>query len=330
VEDGETGAEVIRRRLGEYLSDHPVNSVVEVEVEQITDREVFVKLQEGLEGRVPVSELSWRFTEHASDEVHPGMTLRLLITKATEDPPRVTLSARALVPHPYDDLKRGHGVRDRVAAEVERVSRSHVNVRFSNGAVGVVHVSNLRWERVEDATTLYRSGEAVTAEIVRFDDEKRQVELSVKALLPKPYSVFKDTHRIDSVTDARVTGMNKSFAYVALPGGAEGSIHVSKLTAHRVADPSEVVRKGQTVKVTVIGWDDDRSKVQLAMVAESSGHATVGAKPVPITSSPSAQAIPAQWAPDPHGRFELRYWDGTRWTVHVAQAGVQRTDPLGP
>jgi predicted RNA-binding protein with RPS1 domain len=267
VDEGETNAERIRRLVAEYLRDHPVNSVVEAEVEQITDGAVFVKLQDGLDGRVPVSELSWGFTEHASEEVHPGKMLRLLITEATEDPPRVTLSVRALLPKPYVEYKVRHTVGDKVDAEVDRVSKSHVTVRLSNGALGVVHVRNLRWERVEDATALYKRGDTVKAVILKFDDEKEQLELSIKALLPKPpnpYVVFKQSHQVGMVVSARVTGMNRSFAYVSLDGGAEGSIHVSKLASQRIADPSAAVVRGQSIRATIIGWDDQRSKVELS------------------------------------------------------------------
>ncbi len=300
--EDETNAERLRRIIAEYLRDHPVNTVVEAEVEQITDSAVFVKLQDGLEGRVPVSELSWAFTKHASDEVHAGKTLRLLIAEATEDPPRVTLSLRALLPKPYDEYKSRHKVGDKVEAEVDRVSKSHVNVRHSNGAPGVVHVSNLRWERVEDATAFYKPGDTVKVVILKFDDDKEQVELSVKAELPKPYPAFKESHQLGTLVDARVTGTNKSFAYVSLHGGAEGSIHVSKLAAHRILDPSAVVTKGQSIRAVIVGWDDQRSRVELSLIGIPALAASVGptrTSPAAPSAAPRAALPPRTSAPAP-------------------------------
>lgn len=329
--EDETNAERLRRMVIEYRRDHPENTVVEAEVERITDGAVFVKLRDGLEGRVPVSELSWAFTEHASDEVHPGKMLRLLVTEAIEDPPRVTLSVRALLPKPYDEFKGRHKVGDTVEAEVDRVSKSHVNVRHSNGAPGVVHVSNLRWERVEDATALYKPGDTVKAVILKFDNDKEQIELSVKAQLPKPYPAFKESHKLGSVVEAQVTGMNKSFAYLSLPGGAEGSIHVSKLAPYRILDPSTIVTAGQSLRAVIVGWDDERSRVELSLIGVPVP--ATPERPTPTRSAASSgapSAAPPPRMPPPAPPKPKRTARGEGRTVDEAKSLAAASLGLSP
>ena len=265
--EDETNAERLRRVVAEYLRDHPVNTVVEAEVEQITDSSVFVRLQDGLEGRVPVSELSWGFTEHASEEVHAGKTLRLLITDATEDPPRLTLSVRALLPKPYDEYKARHNVGDKVGVEVDRVSKSHVNVHHSNGAPGVIHVSNLRWERVEDATDVYKPGDKVNAVILDFDDDKEQLELSIKALLLEPYQAYKAKHSVGDQVRAVVDRVSESHVNVRHSNGAPGVIHVSNLRWERVNDATRLYKPGDEVKAQILKFDDNKRQTELSIKA---------------------------------------------------------------
>jgi ribosomal protein S1 len=281
----------------EYKASHEVGDKGKAMVERVSKSHVNVRLSNGARGVVHVSNLRWERVDDATALYQPGDTVKVKIIGFDDGRQQVELSAKARLPDPYDEFKSGHRVGETGKVVVERVSKTHVNVRLSNGARGVIHVSNLRWERVEDATALCKPDDSLKATIISFDDDKHQVELSIKELLPKPYVAFKESHKVGDLVEAQVTGMNKSFAYVSLPGGADGSIHVSKLAAHRVSDPSTVVAKGQKVRVLIIGWDEQRSKVQLSLSDAAGGTTTAAASPrsttrASVASTPFVPSTP--------------------------------------
>lgn len=206
-------------------------------VDGAIDQVVFIDLGNDVDGSIHISELDHARLESASDFAPVGTTIDVEVMGFDDASRRVNLSRKRLLAHPYDEYKRNHGLGETVTAQVDRVSPTHVNVKV--GALdGVVHVSNLRWERVDDATTLYASGSTLNARLVKFNDAKRQLELSVKALLPEPYENFKRQHSVGDATDFTVARVSRTHVNVLHAGGALGVLHVSQLDHSRVDDAS--------------------------------------------------------------------------------------------
>lgn len=291
----ESPIEQSRALVAEFAAQHPVNSIVEADVEKIIDAGVFVRLMEGLDGFVPIGELSWSRTAHASDEVAPGDNLRLLVTRINDDTPGVTLSAKELLPKPYETFKDSHRAGEIVVGTVRKATDTHVYIVLEGGTVdGAVYVRELTYEPIERASDCVVEGQEIRAAIKGFNDERDQVELSVKALLPKPYDQLKGSHALRSVVEVQVTGMNQSFAYVTLMNGAEGSIHVGQLASYRVSEPSAIVSKGQRLRAVIIAFDDERRRVELSLLGVP---ALAPSKAAPTSASVTAR--PASREPVP-------------------------------
>jgi ribosomal protein S1 len=220
----------------------------------------------------------------ASELYKAGDNVTAQIIRFDDGKHQVELSVKALIPSPYVEYKSRHQIGDKVDSVVERANAQHVNVRLSNGAQGHLHASQVSRDRVTDASMLYKPGDRVRAQITGFRDEKQTVELSVKALLPEPYPAFKSTTPLNTPVTGVVTGFNDHFAYVRLAGGAEGSIHVTQLSSMRVGRPSDVLSKDQQVTAVVLGFDDQRKKVQLSLRQSP-------ATPVPLRAQSAALGL---------------------------------------
>lgn len=271
----------------DYKLHHNLGETVTALVRRVSATHVNVKVG-ALDGVVHVSNLRWERVDDATMLYAPGSTFDARLIKFNDAKRQLELSVKALLPEPYQDFKRQHRVGDSADFTVTRVSKTHVNVRHVSGAPGVLHVSQLEHSRVDDASSKFRAGDSLRAKILKFDDERRQAELSIKALLPEPYPAFKASTPIGSAISAEVTGFNDYFAYVRLPGGVDGSIHVAQISAARVGKPSDALTRGQRVTAVVVGFDDQRKKVELSLRQAPSASAW------PPSGSPTAAATPTR------------------------------------
>jgi len=294
-DDASRRVNLSRKRLlphpyDEYKRNHGVGEMVVAQVDRVSPTHVNVKVG-ALDGVVHVSNLRWERVADATTLYASGSTLKARLLKFNDAKRQLELSVKALLPEPYENFKRQHSVGDATDFTVARVSRTHVNVLHAGGAPGVLHVSQIDHSRVEDASSRYGAGDSIRAKIIRFNDERRQVELSIKALLPQPYPAFKARTQIGVTISAEVTGFNDYFAYVRLADGVDGSIHVSQISTARVGKPSEALTRGQCVTAVVVGFDDQRKKVQLSLrqTPSASVQPSVGSRPA-ATAPPRAPA----------------------------------------
>lgn len=267
-------------------------------VDGAIDQVVFIDLGNDVDGSIHISELDHVRLESASDFAPVGTAIDVEVMGFDDASRRVNLSRKRLLPHPYDEYKRNHGVGEMVVAQVDRVSPTHVNVKV--GALhGVVHVSNLRWERVADATTLYASGSTLKARLLKFNDAKRQLELSVKALLPEPYENFKRQHSVGDATDFTVARVSRTHVNVLHAGGAPGVLHVSQIDHSRVEDASSRYGAGDSIRAKIIRFNDERRQVEL------------------LDQGPAAPALSRIQGKDADRRYHLRRGDGIQRLLRV-------------
>ena len=270
-----------------YKAAHHVGQVVPATVSGIGPAHLYVRLSGGASGAIHISQVSYDKVEDLAGLYAVGEDVSAEIMKFDDQRNQVQLSVKALLPNPYDGYKAAHHVGQVVPATVSGIGPAHLYVRLSGGASGAIHISQVSYDKVEDLAGLYAVGEDVSAEIMKFDDQRNQVQLSVKALLPKPYTKYRHAHRIGESVNALVTNTIPAMAFVDLGGGVQGSIHVSQLADAYVSHPDQVVAKGQRIWLVIIAFDDARERVQLSLKAVPSQQMS------PSVSS----ALPGKFAP---------------------------------
>jgi ribosomal protein S1 len=204
------------------------------------------------------------------------------------DPPaKITLSAKEITPDPFAAYGQTHAIGATVRGTVKAITDKYAYVDLGADVDGAIHVSKLAHQPVERVSEVLAVGDEVEVRIVGFNAQRRQVELSRKALLPPPYEAFKAMHSVGDVVRGVVRGTNDSFAYIDLHGGVNGAIHVSKLATHKVAHPTDFVTIGSTVEATILGFKDDRKQVELSLQAVPPTAART--PPQPSRARPPAQ-----------------------------------------
>ncbi|MGB4703562.1 MAG: S1 RNA-binding domain-containing protein, partial [Candidatus Saccharicenans sp.] len=275
-----------------FMHSHPVGARVSARVKRVLPTIAFVDLGNDVEGIVRISEASHDFLDAIGDALIEEESINAAVMSFDDARRQVELSIKELLPPPYDEYKGSHRGGETVLATVSRIGPAHLYVRLSGGASGAIHIGQVSYDKVEDLARLFTVGQEISAQILKYNDERNQVELSLKALLPNPYNSYRRKHQVGESVYAAVINTIPAMAFVDLGGGVQGTIHVSQLAAAYVSHPDQVVTKGQRVSPVIIAFDDAKERVQLSLKAA----ATPPSPPYTPPKSPVRRTVVAEGA----------------------------------
>ncbi|MEZ5392071.1 MAG: 30S ribosomal protein S1 [Bryobacterales bacterium] len=200
-------------------------------VASITDYGAFVELEEGVEGLIHISEMTWsKRLKHPSKVLSEGQDVESVILKVQPDQRRISLSLKQLEADPWESIGDRFALGSIVEGRVRNVTSYGVFVELEEGVDGLVHVSDLSWDsRVRNPKDVVKKGQTLRAVVLNVDDENRRMSLGVKQLEPDVWETFFSTHAVGDVVIGRVTRQVKFGAFVELSPGVEGLCHNSEM-----------------------------------------------------------------------------------------------------
>jgi len=244
---------------------YPVGAKVKGKVVSVTDFGAFVELEEDVEGLVHISELSWTPVKHPKEVVQPGQEVEVVVLAVNEAEHRISLSLRKALPDPWEDVEHRYPKGALVEGVVTNVTDFGAFVQLEPGIEGLVHVSELSWERVSHPKDVVQPGQKVRAMVLKVDAQNRRISLSLKALQQDPWEEFLEQYSVGSVVSGPVTQITEFGAFVRITPAVEGLIHVSEISHERIGHPSEVLRLGQEVTAKIIGINEAKRQVRLSI-----------------------------------------------------------------
>lgn len=244
---------------------YPVGTKVKGKVVSVTDFGAFVELEEDVEGLVHVSELSWAPVKNPKEVVQPGQEVEVVVLSVNEAEHRVSLSLRKALPDPWEDVEHRYPKGALVEGQVTNVTDFGAFVELEPGIEGLIHISELSWERVSHPGEVVQPGQTVRAMVLRVDPQNRRISLSLKALQQDPWEEFLEQYSVGSVVSGPVTQLKEFGAFVRITPAVEGLIHVSEISPERIGHPSEVLRLGQEVTAKIIGINEAKRQVRLSI-----------------------------------------------------------------
>src|SRR5450755_4117676 len=247
---------------------YPPGTVVRGKVVSLKDYGAFIELEEGIEGLVHISEMSWtRRVKHPSKVVAVGDTVEAVVLDIDPRQNRISLGIKQLEPNPFASLKEKYPPGTVVKGVIRNIADFGIFVEIEEGIDGLVHVSDLSWtQRVKHPSELYQKGEEVEAVVLNidFDGEKPKVSLGIKQLVPDPWDRIPYDYPVGKIVEAKVIKVLDFGAFVEFEKGVEGLIHVSEFADERIEDPKAFVKVGQTLKAEIIGVDTAERKIGLS------------------------------------------------------------------
>jgi small subunit ribosomal protein S1 len=246
---------------------YPVESRVKGKVVNITDYGVFVELEEGIEGLVHISEMSWnKKVKHPSKIVHIGDVVDVVVLDCDPAKRRISLGIKQTEPNPWTLIEEKYPVGSRIKGKVKTVTDFGIFIGFDEGVDGLVHVSEISWtKKIKHPGELYKKGQDVEAVVLNIDRKNERFSLGIKQLTPDPWKDVARRYRKGEVVTGKVTNVTDFGAFVELEEGIEGLVHVSEISREKVEKPSDVVKVGETVSALVIHIDPHERRIGLSM-----------------------------------------------------------------
>jgi small subunit ribosomal protein S1 len=268
---------------------YPVSARVKGRVISVTDYGAFVELEQGIEGLVHVSEMTWsKRMKHPSKLVNVGDTIETEVLAVNPTERRISLGMKQLEPNPWESLVQKYPVNSTVEGRVRNLTDFGAFIEIEDGIDGLVHVSNLSWtKRVKHPSEVLKKGDRVKAIVLAIEPDKRRLSLGVKQLQPDVWETFFQTHRVGDVLHGKVLRVASFGAFVEIADGIEGLCHNSEA----VDDNGTPVHlePGQEFDFKIIKMNPGEKKVGLSIraVGEEATRADVEAYKHPVSSATS-------------------------------------------
>ena len=232
--------------------------------------------------RRPQNEQPRDAAQEIAEKLQPyvGRKLRLKILEVNRKANRLILSEKVALyeerREKRDELFSSLQVGQKVTGTVRSIAPFGVFIDLG-GIDGLVHKSELSWNKVNNPEAGYRVGEEVEAEVIDINHERGRISLSIRRLQPDPWHSTVADLKVGDVIDGTVTKIVNFGAFVRVRDGLEGLIHISELSHARVAHPGDVVHEGQTLKLKIISLDQERHRLGLSLKQAEEAPAPTGA-----------------------------------------------------
>ncbi|MDF1563370.1 MAG: 30S ribosomal protein S1 [Deltaproteobacteria bacterium] len=249
---------------------YPPGTRVRGKVVSLTDYGAFIELEQGIEGLVHVSEMSWtKRVKHPSKLVNVGDEVEAMVLDIDTEQKRISLGMKQLEANPWTLLEDKYPIGSVIKGQVRNVTDFGVFVGVEAGIDGLVHVSDVSWtHRVKHPGELYNKGDVVEAVVLHIDVENERFSLGIKQLHPDPWDTLPERFPVGSRIKGKVTKVTDFGAFVEIEPGIEGLVHISEMReGERVEDPSEVVKDGEEVFVKIIDMDSMERRIGLSIKA---------------------------------------------------------------
>jgi small subunit ribosomal protein S1 len=276
---------------------YPVGAHVKGRVLSVTDYGSFVELEQGIEGLVHLSEMTWsKRLKHPSKLVKPGDEVETVVLSVNPADRRISLGMKQLLENPWEHLTERYPAGTVVEGRVRNLTDFGAFIEIEDGIDGLVHVSNLSWtKRVKHPSEVVKKGEKVKAVVLGVEPQNRRLSLGIKQLQPDVWESFFAAHRVGDVVHGKVLRTAQFGAFVEIAEGVEGLCHISEA----VNDDGIAAKMdtGDEHEFKIIKINVEEKKVGLSL--RSAGHeatrATVESYKQPVSSSTTTLGDLLNW-----------------------------------
>jgi len=276
---------------------YPVGAHVSGRVISVTDYGAFVELEQGIEGLVHVSEMTWsKRMKHPSKLVNVGDQVECVVLNVNPAERRISLGMRQLSTNPWDSLHEKYPVGLTVEGRVRNLTDFGAFIEIEDGIDGLVHVSNLSWtKRVKHPSEVLKKGDRVKAVVLAIEPDKRRLSLGVKQLQPDVWETFFETHHIGDVIHGKVLRVAAFGAFVEIADGVEGLCHKSEAVDGNGQPMHLEPGFEHDFKIIKMSPEDKKVGLSIRAVGEEASRSEVEAYKQPVSSTSSTIGELINW-----------------------------------
>jgi small subunit ribosomal protein S1 len=246
---------------------YPVGSVHKGSVVNVMSYGAFVKLEEGIEGLVHISEMSWtKRVSHPNELVHIDDEVTVVVLKIDKEKHEISLGMKQTQENPWDKVADRYPIGAIVEGTVRNLTNYGAFIEIEEGIDGLLHVSDVSWTRkISHPSEVVEKGQKVKCKVLSVDQQRRRIALGLKQLDEDPWATdIPSRYQSGQVVKGTVTKLTNFGVFVGLENGLEGLLHISELADHKVENPEEIVKVGDEIEVKILRVDTDERKIGLS------------------------------------------------------------------
>jgi small subunit ribosomal protein S1 len=270
---------------------YPIGSKTVGKVVSITDYGVFVELEEGVEGLIHISEMTWsKKPRHPSKLVAVGDEVEVMVLNIETETKRISLGMKQLHPNPWDLVSENYPVGSIIEGKIKNITDFGIFIGIEEGIDGLIHVSDLSWtERIKHPTEKYAKGDTIQAVVLKIDRENERFSLGIKQLEPDPWQAALNNYPGGAIVEGKITNVTDFGIFVQLEEGVEGLVHVSEISKEKITTPVGMYNVGDNLQVKVINVSSKDRKIGLSIKAldEDSGEESLQDYKKKLAAGPS-------------------------------------------
>lgn len=251
----------------DVASKYPIETKVTGKVVSLTDYGAFIELEEGVEGLIHVSEMSWtKRVKHPNKVLSIGDEVESIVLALDVDNRRISLGLKQIEPNPWDVIGEKFPIGTIIEGQVKNITDFGIFVGVDEGIDGLVHISDLSWtKRIKHPSDEFSKGDLVKAVVLNIDRENERFSLGLKQLSSDPWESVSSRYPRGSIVRGKVTSITDFGIFVELEEGIEGLIHVSELSKEKVESPKDFAQVGDELEAAVLQIDTVDRKIALSV-----------------------------------------------------------------
>ncbi len=246
---------------------YPVGTKVRGKVVSLTDYGAFVEIEEGVEGLIHVSEMSWtKKIRHPSKILSVGDEVEAVVLSINPESKRISLGMKQLESNPWDVIAQKYPVGTTIAGKIKNITDFGIFIGIDEGIDGLVHISDISWtKRVKHPSEIFRKNQEVQAIVLNIDKENERFSLGIKQLDSDPWESIPQRFPLGSIVAGPITNVTDFGLFVELEEGIEGLVHVSEISKEKIKSPVGQFKPGDRITAKVINISPKERKIGLSV-----------------------------------------------------------------
>src|SRR5210317_1433316 len=246
---------------------YPVGSRVSGVVVSLTDYGAFIELEEGIEGLIHVSEMSWtRKVRHPSKVVSVAEEVEAVVLDIKPESRRISLGMKQVVPNPWDVISEKYPVGTTIEGKIKNITDFGLFIGIDEGIDGLVHISDISWiKRIKHPSELYKKGDVIQAIVLDIEKESERFSLGIKQLQDDPWKSVAERYEVGKEITGTITNLTDFGIFVELEEGIEGLVHVSEISKEKIKTPVGQYNNGEVITARVMNINSDERRIGLSI-----------------------------------------------------------------
>lgn len=249
------------------IQKFPVGTRINGKVVSLTDYGAFVELEEGIEGLIHVSEMSWtRKIRHPSKILSVGDRVDAVVLDIKPENRRISLGMKQVAPNPWDLISEKYPVGTTIEGRIKNITDFGIFIGIDEGIDGLVHISDISWtKRIKHPSDLYKKGDVVQAIVLDIDKENERFSLGIKQLHEDPWKTVAQRYAVGTVITGTITNLTDFGIFVELEEGVEGLVHVSEISKEKIKTPVGRFNINDTITAKVMNINTEERRIGLSI-----------------------------------------------------------------